>query len=190
MEMLKKAKEPLKARIGVYSTGLNAYWEQFPGLLGCLTEYNSFIAGKLSGLGDVFNFGMVDTEEKGREAGEYFSKNSVDIVFCHVATYCISACILPVHRINKAPAVILNLQPAAEMAYMTTGTDRWLAQCVACAVPEISNAMNRAGIPFRAIITEKLLTWVKQAAVLMMEAALDDLTWQEKFRALAEQGNR
>ena len=30
-------------------------------------------------------------------------------------------------------------------------------------------------IPFRAIITEKILTWVKQAAVLMMEAALDKL---------------
>lgn len=32
---------------------------------------------------NVFNFGMVDTEEKGREAGEFFNKNNVDIVFSH-----------------------------------------------------------------------------------------------------------
>ena len=37
------------------------------------------------------------------------------------------------------------------MAYDTTGTDRWLAQCVGCSIPEISNAFNRAGITFRAV---------------------------------------
>ena len=36
-------------------------------------------------------------------------------------------------------------------------------------------------IPFRAIITEKLLTWVKQAAVLMMEAALDKLEFERRW---------
>ena len=58
---------------------------------------------------------------------------------------------LPVHQICSAPVVILNLQPAPEMAYESTGTDRWLAQCVGCPIPEISNAFNRAGITFRAV---------------------------------------
>lgn len=138
-------------RIGLYSAGLAAYWTQFAGLLDCLLEYNRFIEKKLSALGTVFNFGMVDTEDAGRNAGEYFNANNVDIVFSHSATYYTSATVLPVHLINKAPVIILNLQPTAQMAYDKTGTDRWLAQCVACPIPEVSNAFNRARITFRAV---------------------------------------
>lgn len=151
MSGLTKIKPPKKARIGLYSAGLNTYWGQFEGLYDCLMGYNRFIEKRLSEWGEVFNFGMVDTEDKGREAGEYFNKNNVDIVFSHAATYYTSACVLPVHQINEAPVIILNLQPTAEMSYETTGTDRWLAQCVGCSIPEISNAFNRAGIPFRAV---------------------------------------
>ena len=151
MSGLTKIKPPKKVRIGLYSAGLNTYWGQFEGLYDCLMGYNRFIEKRLSEWGEVFNFGMVDTEEKGREAGEFFNKNNVDIVFSHAATYYASATVLPVHQINNAPVIILNLQPTAEMAYDTTGTDRWLAQCVGCSIPEISNAFNRSGIPFRAV---------------------------------------
>ena len=151
MSGLTKIKPPKKARIGLYSAGLNTYWGQFEGLYDCLMGYNRFIEKRLSEWGEVFNFGMVDTEDKGREAGEYFNKNNVDIVFSHAATYYTSACVLPVHQINEAPVIILNLQPTAEMSYETTGTDRWLAQCVGCSIPEISNAFNRSSIPFRAV---------------------------------------
>jgi len=148
---LRKIREPGKVRIGFYSAGLHAYWEQFAGLYDCLMYYNKFIADRLGEFGEVCNFGMVDTEDEGRNAGKYFNQNNVDIVFSHAATYYTSACVLPVHQICKAPVIILNLQPAPEMSYETTGTDRWLAQCVGCSIPEISNALNRAGIPFRAV---------------------------------------
>ncbi len=151
MQGLERLKGIKKARIGLYSAGLNTYWGQFEGLYDCLMGYNKFIGNRLSDFGEVYNYGMVDTEDKGREAGEFFNKNNVDIVFSHAATYYTSACVLPVHQINKAPVVILNLQPTPEMSYETTGTDRWLAQCVGCSIPEISNAMNRSGIPFRAV---------------------------------------
>ncbi|MGI6269143.1 MAG: L-arabinose isomerase family protein [Candidatus Howiella sp.] len=151
MSDLKKIKEPKKARIGLYSAGLQAYWEQFDGLKDCLLGYNAFIRNKLSEYGEVYNFGLVDTEDTGRAAGEFFNQNNVDIVFSHLATYCTSSTVLPVHQICAVPVIVLNLQPTAEMAYEETGTDRWLAQCVACAVPEVSNAFNRAGIPFRAV---------------------------------------
>ena len=36
-------------------------------------------------------------------------------------------------------------------------------------------------IPFRAIITEKLMAWVKQAVVLMMEAALDEIEFERRW---------
>ena len=151
MRSLKRLKDIKRARIGLYSAGLYTYWEQFEGLYDCLTEYNKFIEKKLSEFGEVFNFGMVDTEDKGRKAGEFFNAHNVDIVFSHAATYYTSACVLPVHQICKAPVIILNLQPTPEMSYETTGTDRWLAQCVGCSIPEISNAFNRSGIVFRSV---------------------------------------
>lgn len=151
MSGLNQRKKIPKARIGLYSAGLKTYWAQFAGLYDCLMGYNRFIGGRLSQYGEVYNFGMVDTEPKAKEAGEYFSKCGVDLVFCHAATYCTSACVLPVHQISGAPAVILNLQPAAEMAYEKTSTGQWLAQCVACPIPEISNAFQRAGIEFRVV---------------------------------------
>ena len=138
-------------RIGLYSAGLAAYWAQFPGLRDCLLEYNRFLETRLSAWGDVVNAGIVDTELAGKQAGGRFASLGVDIVFVHAATYFTSASILPVHQLCKAPAVLLNLQPASSMDYARTGTDRWLAQCGACPLPEVSNAFQRAGIPFRAV---------------------------------------
>jgi L-arabinose isomerase len=45
----------------------------------------------------------------------------------------------------------LNLQPAARINYAQSTTGEWLAHCGACPVPEIANAFNRAGLPFRVI---------------------------------------
>lgn len=140
-----------KARIGLYSAGLHAYWDQFAGLRERLLGYNAFIAEKLAAFGEAFNFGLVDTETAGREAGEYFNTHNVDIVFAHSATYFTSSCVLPVHQLCKAPTVWLNLQPTAQMNYPVTGTGEWLAHCVGCAVPEAANAFERAGIPFRVV---------------------------------------
>ena len=40
MSGLTKIKPPKKARIGLYSAGLNTYWGQFEGLYDCLMGYN------------------------------------------------------------------------------------------------------------------------------------------------------
>ncbi|MCZ8519788.1 MULTISPECIES: L-fucose/L-arabinose isomerase family protein [Paenibacillus] len=147
--------QPLKpvkrARIGLYSIGLEAYWSQFPGLRERLIEYGAFLEKQMSPHAEVFNFGLVDNEGRGREAGEWFNSRNVDLVFCHSATYSTSSAVLPVHQICSKPVVILNLQPAARIDYDRTNTGEWLAHCGACPVPEISNAFNRAGVPFRVI---------------------------------------
>ena len=36
-------------------------------------------------------------------------------------------------------------------------------------------------IPFRAIITEKMLPWVREAAALLMEAAIEDLEFERRW---------
>lgn len=144
-------KPPQRARIGLYSVGLQAYWTQFPGLAERLTEYGNHIERQLSAWGDVFNYGLVDTEAAGRAAGEWLNVQNVDLVFCHAATYATSSTVLPVHQRCPAPAVILNLQPAARIDYERSTTGEWLAHCVACPVPEFANAFARAGVPFRVV---------------------------------------
>ncbi|MCP8967770.1 L-fucose/L-arabinose isomerase family protein [Ectobacillus ponti] len=148
MQPLKQSKRP---RIGLYSIGLKAYWDQFPGLRERLTEYSRFIAKKMEAWGEVFHYGLVDTEQEGRKAGEWMNERNVDLIFCHAATYSTSSTVLPVHQICKAPAVFLNLQPTERINYEDTTTGEWLAHCTACSVPEFANALNRAGIPFRVI---------------------------------------
>jgi L-arabinose isomerase len=140
-----------KARIGLYSIGLQAYWSQFPGLRERLVDYGRFLEQGMSEYGEVFNYGLVDTEGEGRRAGEWFAARNVDLVFCHSATYSTSSTVLPVHQICKAPVIVLNLQPTARIDYERTTTGEWLAHCGACPVPEISNAFNRAGIPFKVV---------------------------------------
>ncbi len=140
-----------KARIGLYSVGLHAYWEQFPGLRERLIEYGVFIEKKMAQWAEVFNYGLVDTEAEGRKAGEWMNASNVDLVFCHAATYSTSSTVLPVHQACKAPVVFLNLQPTERINYERTTTGEWLAHCGACPVPEFANVFNRARIPFRVL---------------------------------------
>lgn len=141
-----RIKEIKKARVGIYSAGLKAYWPQFEGLRERLEGYNAFIAQRIGENAEVYNFGIVDDEIKAREAGEYFNAHQVDIIFAHSATYFTSAVVLPVHQLCKAPVVMLNLQPTPAMNYSKTSTGEWLAHCVGCPVPEAANAFERAGI--------------------------------------------
>jgi L-arabinose isomerase len=140
-----------KGRIGLYSIGHPHYWVQFQGLLDRLTSYGKFIENRLSEWGEIHNFGMVDSEDKAHQAGEWFNQRNVDILFCHASTYAMSASHLPVVQVCKRPVVILNLQPAERMNYLKTTTGEWLAHCVACCVPEISNAYTRADVPFHVV---------------------------------------
>lgn len=136
-------------RIGLYSAGLRAYWTQFAGLRDRLIGYNEFIEKKLSSLGEVFNFGLLDDASQVDDAVRFFSEAQVDIILMHSATYFTSDTVLPLHLAVKAPVVVLNLQPSPRIDYDRTDTGEWLAQCCACPVPEISNAFERAGLPFR-----------------------------------------
>ncbi|HEU5011626.1 MAG TPA: L-fucose/L-arabinose isomerase family protein [Roseiflexaceae bacterium] len=151
MTLFSAIKPARKPRIGLYSIGLRAYWEQFPGLRERLLEYGKFIEQRMAAWGEVYNYGLVDTEGEGRAAGAWLQSKNVDMVFCHAATYSTSSTVLPVHQICTAPVVFLNLQPTARINYEQSTTGEWLAHCNACAVPEFANAFNRAGIPFRVV---------------------------------------
>ena len=89
---MQKIKEPRKAKIGIYTMGLQCYWAQFEGLRDRLLAYGRFIAEKVEALGaEVYFYGIVDCETEGRKAGEYFAANNVDLIFAHSGTYVTSA---------------------------------------------------------------------------------------------------
>lgn len=140
-----------KARVGIYTAGLKVYWDQFKGLRERLIEYGKHIESMIEDYADVYNYGMVDDEYSGRAAGEWFNEKNVDLIFCHSGTYFTSSSVLPIHQINSAPVIILNLQPTPQMNYGVTTTGEWLAHCGACPVPELTNALHRAGIPYRTV---------------------------------------
>jgi L-arabinose isomerase len=147
-------------RIGLFGVGLDTYWPQFKGLKARLENYLEQVDRKLARPGvEIVNLGLVDSPHKAFEAGHRFRREDVDLIFIHVTTYALSATVLPVVQRAKVPVVVLNLAPEPAMNYAkfnrledrTAMTGEWLANCSACAVPEIANVFKRARISFHEI---------------------------------------
>jgi L-arabinose isomerase len=140
-----------RAKVGVFGIGLEAYWEQFDGLKERLEGYQRSVEDRIGQWATVVSPGLVDTAPKAYAAGEQFAEERVDLIFCHAATYATSSQVLPAAQGTGVPVVILNLQPSTSLDYENTDTGEWLANCSACCVPEISNAFERAAIPFNVV---------------------------------------
>jgi L-arabinose isomerase len=140
-----------RAKVGVFGIGLEAYWEQFEGLEERLKGYQRSVEERIGRWATVVSPGLVDTAPKAYAAGERFSEERVDLIFCHAATYATSSQVLPAVQRAGVPVVVLNLQPSSSLDYANTDTGEWLANCSACCVPEISNAFERAAIPFNVV---------------------------------------
>ena len=140
-----------QAKVGVFGIGLEAYWEQFDGLKQRLEGYQRNVQERIGQWATVVSPGLVDTAPKAYAAGDRFAEERVDLIFCHAATYATSSQVLPAVRVAGVPVVVLNLQPSSSLDYANTDTGEWLANCSACCVPEISNAFERAAIPFNVV---------------------------------------
>jgi L-arabinose isomerase len=139
------------AKVGVFGIGLEAYWSQFDGLKERLEGYRQHVEEQLGRWAQVVSPGLVDTAPKAQAAGERFAEERVEVIFCHAATYATSSQVLPAVQEANVPVVVLNLQPVSALDYETADTGEWLANCSACCVPEISNAFERAGLPFNVV---------------------------------------
>jgi L-arabinose isomerase len=147
-------------RIGVCGIGLEAYWPQFAGLRARLEGYVELVALHLEQGGAVVeNLGMVDTAQRGREAGHAFRRADIDLLIVYVTTYALSEIVLPMVQRAGVPLLVLNLQPEAAIDYeafnrlpdRTAMTGEWLAYCSACPMPEMANVLSRAGIAFHQV---------------------------------------
>ncbi|MBU6409978.1 MAG: arabinose isomerase, partial [Verrucomicrobia bacterium] len=133
---------------------------QFKGLRKRLLGYQQQIAQRLESFGvRVVDAGLVDNPQKARAAASHFRRHEVDLVFLYVSTYALSSTVLPVAQAVKAPVVVLNLQPVAQLDYEKFNalrdrgrmTGLWLEHCQACCCPEIASVFNRAGLAYHLV---------------------------------------
>ena len=147
-------------RVALCGIGLDAYWPQFEGLHARLEGYVRRVGERLEKAGaQVENLGLVDTPQRGREAGHACRRADVDLLIVYVTTYALSTTVLPIVQLARVPVLVLNLQPEAAIDYdafnrlqdRTAMTGEWLAYCSACPVPEMANVLARAGIAFHQV---------------------------------------
>ncbi|MEO0452503.1 MAG: L-fucose/L-arabinose isomerase family protein [Verrucomicrobiota bacterium] len=147
-------------KAGLFSIGLDTYWDQFPGLKENLLGHHNQIAERIGAMSvDVVDAGLIDTVEGARAAATQFKAADVEVLFLFVSTYALSSTVLPVVQKVKVPVVVLNLQPVAQLDYEKFNalgdrgimTGMWLEHCQACSVPEIASVFNRAGIDYHLV---------------------------------------
>src|SRR5579862_1511001 len=173
-------------RIGLFGIGLDAYWDQFPGLKPRLERYLAEVQKNLAEIcPTIINPGVIDTVEKAFEAGKRFRVEDVDIIFIYVTTYALSSTVLPVVQRAKVPVIVLNLAPEPSIDYEAFNaladrqamTAEWLAHCSACPVPELANVFRRTGIPFfqvtgvlhdDPVCWGEIREWIESAKVVKM----------------------
>lgn len=178
-----------RARVGLAGIGLEAYWQQFAGLEERLKSYVAKTAEKISAMGvEVVDLGLVDTAQKGLEAGHRLRREDVDILAIYATTYALSSSVLPMIQRARVPVLLLNLQPDLAIDYSafnalrdrTRMTGEWLAWCGTCPVPEIANVMRRAGISVHQITGvlendpdcwNEIAQWMRAANVVATLAA-------------------
>ena len=143
--------------IGFFSAGLDTYWNQFQGLLDNLSSYGSTLVDKIRQEGvQVCDIGMVVSPAKAREGAARMRAAGVDLIFAHIATYCLSSTILPIAQETGCPMILLNIQPLSAIEYGKINalgdrgkmTGMWLESCTACSIPEIAGVFNNAGIRY------------------------------------------
>ena len=141
-----------QGRVGVFGIGLQAYWEQFPGLKPRLEGYQRFVESQAADFGaQIVSAGLVDSAPAAVDAGNLFARADLDLILCYIGTYATSSQVLPVVQRARVPVLVLNLQPCDALDYEHTDTAEWLANCSVCCAPEIANAFARAGVRFRVV---------------------------------------
>jgi L-arabinose isomerase len=148
--------------IGLMGIGLQTYWLQFEGLKPRLEKYVATVANNIQQGTNctVVNVGLVDSYDAAIEAASTLQQKDIGLLFVYSTTYALSATVLPVIKKCKVPVILLNITPTKAIDYAafnamnnrTAMTGEWLAFCGACPVPEISNVLKRANIPFKEIV--------------------------------------
>ena len=170
-------------KIGLMGIGLKTYWTQYEGLFPRLCAYSDEIHSRMVAMGgDVVNVGFVDCPERAMQAVEEFNHERIGLLCVYVSTYALSSTVLPVAQAAHCPVLLLNVQPTSAIDYGRINamgdralmTAEWLANCQACAVPELASVLARAGIQYDILtghlhdeqMWRELEEWTRAAAVV------------------------
>ncbi|MFI5732742.1 arabinose isomerase [Kribbella sp. NPDC051587] len=144
--------EPRKTRVGLVAGGLGAYWPQFPSLLPQLQASARRVAERFTALDcEVVDVGFISDAQEGAAAAEKLRVADCDLIVGFLTTYMTASMLVPVAQRSGSPVLLLNLQPTESMDHATFDTGAWLAYCGACPLPEMANAFERCGVPFRSV---------------------------------------
>ncbi len=160
--------------MGLVAGGLGAYWPQFPRLLPQLQGSAAVVSRRLAGLeAEVVDVGFVSDAVEASAAAEKLRQAGCDLIVCFLTTYMTATIVVPIAKLTGAPVLLLNLQPTEAMDHASFGTGEWLAYCGCCPLPEMANAFERCGVPFRSVsgyldderAWERVRQWVAVAGV-------------------------
>jgi L-arabinose isomerase len=161
-------------KVGLVSGGLGAYWPQFPELLPQLRRSADRVADRLRELDvEVVDVGFISDAQEGAVAAERLRVEGCDLIVGFLTTYMTATMLVPVAQRSGAPVLLINLQPTESMDHASFDTGAWLAYCGACPLPEMANAFQRCGIPFRSVsgylederAWSRIGRWVRAAGV-------------------------
>jgi L-arabinose isomerase len=168
------AARPARPVVGLVAGGLGAYWPQFPELLPTLRRSAQIVSERLKTFdADVVDVGFISDASEAAAAAEKLRVAGCDLIVMFMTTYMTSSMVVPIGQRAKAPVLLVNLQPSESMDHSTFDTGRWLAYCGACPLPEVANAFERCGIPFRSVsgylgderAWTRIERWVRAASV-------------------------
>ncbi len=163
-----------KARVGLVAGGLGAYWPQFPDLLPQLRDSAGRVRERLERMGvEVVDVGFVSDAQEATQAAERLRAAGCDLLVGFLATYLTATMLVPIAQRAGAPVLLVDLQPTPSMDHAAVDTGRWLAYCGSCPLPEMANAFERCGIPFRSVsgylederAWTRIERWVRAAAI-------------------------
>ncbi|MFW6693298.1 arabinose isomerase [Streptomyces sp. MAR4 CNX-425] len=141
-----------RPRVGLVAGGLGAYWPQFPGLLPQLKRSAARVAERMAGFdAEVVDVGFISDAPEGAAAAEKLRAADCDLIVGFLTTYMTATMLVPVAQRSSAPVLLINLQPTEAMDHASFDTGQWLAYCGACPLPEMANAFERCGVPFRSV---------------------------------------
>ncbi|MFD8968757.1 arabinose isomerase [Streptomyces sp. NPDC059568] len=163
-----------KPRIGLVAGGLGAYWPQFPDLLPQLRRSAERVTTRMREFdAEVVDVGFISDAREGAEAAGKLRAADCDLIVGFLTTYMTATMLVPVAQRSGAPVLLINLQPTPSMDHASFDTGQWLAYCGACPLPEMANAFERVGVPFRSVsghlederAWERIGRWIRAAGV-------------------------
>jgi L-arabinose isomerase len=143
-------------------------------LLPQLQASAKFVSERIAKLDvELVDVGFISDAQEGAAAAEKLRAAGCDLIVTFLTTYMTASMIVPIAQRSNAPVLVINMQPTEQMDHANFDTGAWLAYCGACPLPEMANAFERAGVPFRSVsgylheerAWKKIDSWIQAAGI-------------------------